>query len=74
MQSHTLSKSDLMRLSDASREMRVRYATLLDRVMSGAVPAERSPSGGRWMIRRADLPAIAAALGGVVAGDDARRS
>ena len=38
-----------------------KYSALYTKIVNGELPASRD--GGRWIIRRADLPAIARALG-----------
>jgi hypothetical protein len=70
------SPSDLIPLAQAPRELRasgglicgdrnawsrVRYQPIYGLVVDGTIPAERV--GGRWAIRRRDLPAVAMALG-----------
>ena len=55
--------NDKMKLSDASRELRVPYQRFFIAVTGGKVPAERSNSGSRWFVKRTDLPAIAEVLG-----------
>jgi hypothetical protein len=62
-----LSSTDLLPLTALARELRVRYgletpySRLWRHVADGLIPAERS--SGKWHVRRADLPKIAASLG-----------
>ena len=51
---------------------RVRYQTIYGYVVDGMVPAERI--GGRWAVRRSDLPKLAAVLGSAKLGRPVREA
>ena len=48
-----------IRLSDATRRLRVPYQRLYLAVIAGKVPAKRDETGSRWLVKESDLPMIA---------------
>ncbi len=52
-----------IKLSDASRSLKVPYQRLYLAVVNGRVPAVRDATGSRWLIPEEALPGIAEALG-----------
>ena len=50
-------------IADACRLFKVSYNVVHKPIVSGQIPAFRTATGGRWLLKKADLPKIAKTLG-----------
>ena len=58
VESGYLKLSDLPRRLKQESGIRTTYTQCYNAVVSGDIPAERSETGGRWLLKEQDIPVI----------------